>query len=86
MSNVPKLRFSEFSGEWEDKKFGDIYTFLQTNSFSRALLNYDSGEVKNIHYGDIHTKFKSNFYIQNEKVPFINIDIDITNIKDENYC
>lgn len=24
MSNVPKLRFSEFSGEWEEKKLGDI--------------------------------------------------------------
>ena len=22
--NVPKLRFSEFSGEWEEKKLGDI--------------------------------------------------------------
>lgn len=24
MSNVPKLRFKEFSGEWEEKKLGDI--------------------------------------------------------------
>lgn len=26
MSNVPKLRFKEFSGEWEKKKLGDITT------------------------------------------------------------
>jgi type I restriction enzyme S subunit len=86
MSNSPKLRFKEFNEEWEEKKFGDIYSFFQTNSFSRALLNYENGKVKNIHYGDIHTKFKSNFFISNEKVPFINRDVDISKIKDENYC
>ena len=83
---VPKLRFKEFSGEWENKCFGDIYSFLQTNSFSRALLNYENGDIKNIHYGDIHTKFKSNFYIQDETVPYINQNIDLSKIKEENYC
>ncbi|WP_044415165.1 restriction endonuclease subunit S [Halarcobacter anaerophilus] len=83
---VPKLRFKEFSGEWEEKCFGDIYNFLQTNSFSRALLNYENGDVKNVHYGDIHTKFKSNFYIQDETVPYINQYIDLSKIKEENYC
>jgi type I restriction enzyme, S subunit len=86
MSNVPKLRFKEFGGEWEKKDFGNIYSFLQTNSFSRALLNYENGEIKNIHYGDIHTKFKSNFYLKNENVPYINSEVDICKIKDESYC
>nr|WP_165375102.1 restriction endonuclease subunit S [Malaciobacter halophilus] len=83
---MPQLRFKEFSGEWENKCFGDIYSFLQTNSFSRALLNYENGDIKNIHYGDIHTKFKSNFYIQDETVPYINQNIDLSKIKEENYC
>jgi len=83
---VPKLRFKEFSGDWENKCFGDIYSFLQTNSFSRALLNYENGDIKNIHYGDIHTKFKSKFYIQDETVPYINQNIDLSKIKEENYC
>lgn len=26
MSNIPKLRFKEFSGEWEEKKLGDVVT------------------------------------------------------------
>ncbi|MDY0181409.1 restriction endonuclease subunit S [Aliarcobacter skirrowii] len=86
MSNVPKLRFKEFSEEWEKHYFSDIYGFFQTNSFSRALLNYENGSIKNIHYGDIHTKFKSNFFINKEEVPFINTEIDISKIKDENYC
>lgn len=86
MSKVPKLRFKEFSEEWKKHYFSDIYGFFQTNSFSRALLNYENGSIKNIHYGDIHTKFKSNFFINKEEVPFINTEIDISKIKDENYC
>ena len=83
---IPTLRFKEFSGEWEEKNYGEIYTFLSTNSLSRDKLNYDSGTVKNIHYGDVHTKFNTMFNIKNEKVPFINSDIDLSKIKDENYC
>jgi type I restriction enzyme S subunit len=87
---VPALRFKDDDGqefpEWEEKTLGDIFTFIQTNSFSRALLNYDSGIVKNIHYGDIHTKFSSNFRIKNEDVPFINENVDISNIPADCYC
>ena len=86
MSNVPKLRFKEFSGEWEEKRYGDIYSFYSTNSLSRDKLNYENGLVKNIHYGDIHTKFNTMFDIQNEKVPYINSEIDLSKIKEESYC
>ncbi|CAA6800876.1 MAG: Type I restriction-modification system, specificity subunit S (EC [uncultured Sulfurovum sp.] len=84
--NVPVLRFGEFNGEWEEKKYGDIYSFYTTNSLSRDKLNYDDGRVKNIHYGDIHTKFNTMFNIQNEYVPFVNSDIDLSKIKEESYC
>lgn len=83
---IPKLRFSEFLGKWEIKKYNQIYSFYSTNSFSRDNLNYENGKVKNIHYGDIHTKFSTLFDIENESVPYINEDIDISKIKDENYC
>jgi len=82
---IPRLRFPEFNDIWEVKAFGDLYNFKTTNSFSRDNLNYDKGEVKNIHYGDIHTKFNSHFDITKELVPFINEDVDITRINDENY-
>ncbi|MBE8723378.1 restriction endonuclease subunit S [Flavobacterium hungaricum] len=85
-----KLRFKDENGEdypdWEEKKFGDIYTFYTTNSLSRENLNYDYGIVRNIHYGDIHTKFKTLFDINKELVPFINSSFDISKIKDECYC
>ena len=83
---VPQLRFREFSGEWEEKKYGEIYSFFSTNSFSRDNLNYENGSVKNIHYGDIHTKFSTIFDIRKENVPFINNEINLSKIKEENYC
>lgn len=86
MSKIPKLRFKEFSGEWEEKKFGDIYSFYSTNSFSRDNLNYEQGNIRNIHYGDIHTKFSTLFILENESVPFINPDVNLAKIKEENYC
>jgi len=85
---VPRLRFPEFqdSGEWEVREVGDIYDFKVTNSFSRENLNYVTGDVKNIHYGDIHTKFSTLFDISKEEVPYINLDVPINKIKAECYC
>lgn len=84
-ANIPTLRFPEFSELWCKKSFGELYTFITTNSFSRDMLNYDGGSVKNIHYGDIHTKFNLLFNIEKEFVPFINSDINISGISEENY-
>ena len=58
-NNVPKLRFPEFSDIWVVEKFGDVMNIKVTNSFSRDNLNYENGTIKNIHYGDIHTKFQT---------------------------
>lgn len=85
-----KLRFKDENGKtypkWEEKLFENIYSFYSTNSLSRDKLNYKSGSVKNIHYGDIHTKFRSQFIINEEYVPYINRDVDLSKVKDENYC
>ena len=85
-----KLRFKDENGKafpkWDEKLYGDIYSFYSTNSFSRDNLNYGKGDVKNIHYGDIHTKFTTLFDVTREIVPFINDDIDISKIREDNYC
>ena len=83
---IPALRFPEFSGEWEDVKFGSLYNFERNNSYSRVMLNYEKGITKNIHYGDIHTKFKTHFDICKEIVPYINLDIDISKFSEDSYC
>ena len=65
---------------------GDILTFYSTNSFSREKLNYKSGSVKNIHYGDIHTKYPTIVSLQdNSEVPFINDDVDLSKFKEDQY-
>jgi type I restriction enzyme S subunit len=63
-----------------------VYHFLGTNSLSRAKLNYENGLVKNIHYGDIHTKFSSLFKVNSEEVPYVNKEIDLRRIPKESYC
>ncbi|WP_304343127.1 restriction endonuclease subunit S, partial [Chryseobacterium koreense] len=84
--NFPNLRFPGFEGEWKVKKLGDIIDFKVTNSFSRENLNYETGTVKNIHYGDIHTKFQTLFDIEQEKVPYINTDISLQRISEDFFC
>ncbi len=84
--NFPNLRFPEFEEEWKTFKLGNIMDFKVTNSFSRENLNYEKGEVKNIHYGDIHTKFQTLFDLQKEAVPYINEEISLNRISDDFYC
>ena len=84
--NIPKLRFSGFEDSWVNDKMANLYSFKVTNSFSRVNLNYVYGQVKNIHYGDIHTKFQTLFDITKESVPLINPEISIERIAEENYC
>ncbi|MBD3373717.1 restriction endonuclease subunit S [candidate division KSB1 bacterium] len=85
---VPNYRFPEFvkDGEWKEETIRDVYDFKGTNSFSRENLNYEKGKVKNIHYGDIHTKFNTLFDITREHVPYINGNVSIEKIKKESYC
>lgn len=83
--NIPKLRFPEFSGEWEEKGFYDIFDILQNNTFSRDQLNNETGNVYNIHYGDVLIKFGDYIDCQKEKLPFINIDNNLSKYNQESY-
>lgn len=84
-----EIRFRDENGndyaDWEEKKLGEVYTFISTNSFSRDNLNYEIGEIKNLHYGDIHTKFKSHFNVIKELVPYVNSEF-ASKIKTINFC
>ncbi|AJP21652.1 TPA: restriction endonuclease subunit S [Staphylococcus aureus] len=56
-----ELRFKDENGndypEWEEKKLGELGLFQKSYSFSRA--KEGNGKTKHIHYGDIHSKFKT---------------------------
>lgn len=70
----PHLRFPEFRDKvkWGKWQFGELYDFKPNNTFSRDQLNYDIRTVKNIHYGDIHTRFATHFHVNAEDVPYVN--------------
>jgi len=85
---LARLRFPEFrdAGEWVVEQLGEVYSFHPTNSFSRDKLSYESGTIKNIHYGDIHTKFAVLFDITKEQVPNLHPSLDIEKLTHEAYC
>ena len=64
---------SEFP-DWEETKLENIYCFQPTNSLSRALLNDNNGMYRNIHYGDIHTKFPSILDVSKVDIPYVTGD------------
>ena len=51
-----KRRLPGFTGEWESKIFSDVFMILPNNAFTRDQLSF-GGKIKNIHYGDILTKY-----------------------------
>ncbi len=69
---VPELRFEGFADDWEERKFDECFKFpVSTNSLSRALLNYDEGDIKSVHYGDILIKYPAILNVKNDKIPYI---------------
>lgn len=77
---VPKLRFKADNGsdfpDWEEKTFADVFISLRNNTLSRDCLNAESGQARNIHYGDVLIKYNSIVDIQNSQVPFVNPDVE----------
>jgi type I restriction enzyme S subunit len=85
---TPKLRFPEFRDkrEWEHAAFDDLYDVKPTNTFSRDKLNYETGTIRNIHYGDIHTRFQALFDVSKEVVPFVTPTEALDDLKESAFC
>ena len=71
-----EVRFRGYEkAKWKKRFFKDVFEFVATNSLSRENLIYDVTEtqVYNIHYGDIHAKFKNEIldFAKENEVPFI---------------
>lgn len=47
---------------------------MQNNTLSRAELNYESGTVKNVHYGDVLIKFGDVIDASETELPYISDD------------
>lgn len=65
-----RLRFKVDGGStfpnWNNVKLEESFSFHKTNSLSRAVLGLESDGIENIHYGDIHTKYRAQFDIRFE--------------------
>ena len=68
---VPRFRFSGFTGDWEQRKLGEMLISLQNNTLSRAELSPEQGIAKNVHYGDILVKFGEIIDVKTESLPMI---------------
>ena len=59
-----------------------MFDIIPNHNFSRDKLNYKKGTYKNIHYGDILTKYNEIINVEgNDDIPFINNE----EIKDKQY-
>ena len=72
--SVPEIRFAGFTDPWEQRKLGDCFEFLKSNTLSRAGLNGENGTARNVHYGDILIKFGDCLDGERSDLPFITDD------------
>lgn len=85
-SQNPRFKADDGSDfeNWKETTFSQIFNFHMTNSCSREKLS-EQGEVMNIHYGDIHTKFSTLFDASKELVPFLKDKADCLKIKEDQF-
>lgn len=73
-ADKPEIRFEGFTDAWEQRKFAAVFDGLQNNTLSRAELNYESGTVNNVHYGDVLIKFGDYIDASETELPYISDD------------
>ena len=74
MSDVPHLRFPEFSEEWEICKVSELLDFYSTNSLSWEQLEYGTKAMMNLHYGLIHVGLPTMVDLTRDNLPNIKED------------
>jgi len=67
---IGKRRLPEYTEKWEVYTFGEIFTFLNTANYPWSDLS-ETGDVKYIHYGDVHKNPPPTFDSKKNELPFI---------------
>ena len=80
-----KKRLPGFSGEWNEASFADLFDFLPTNVFTRDQMT-DTGTIKNIHYGDILTKYGACLDISNTNVSYLSETVSAKRYSESSYA
>lgn len=71
---APTIRFNGFQRNWAEDSVENAMDNIANNNLSRANLNHESGLAKNVHYGDILTKFGEVLDAQTDGLPMISSD------------
>ena len=61
----------DIPGDWEIQTFEETFRILSNNTLPRADLNYRGGSVRNVHYGDILTRYGEVLDCGKEEIPYI---------------
>ena len=72
---VRELKHTEIGDipvDWELQTFDETFRVISNNTLSRENLNNRGGAVRNIHYGDILTKFPEVSDCNEEEIPYVN--------------
>lgn len=72
---VRELKHTEIGDipvDWEFQTFDETFRVISNNTLSRENLNNRGGAVRNIHYGDILTKFPEVLDCNEEEIPYVN--------------
>lgn len=72
---VRELKHTEIGdipADWEIQTFEETFSIFSNNTLSRENLNNRGGVVRNIHYGDILTRFSEVLDCKKEEIPYLN--------------
>lgn len=75
---MKKTEIGMIPEDWDVQRFSDTFRILNNNTYSRAELNYASGQFRNIHYGDVLILFPEVLDCTREDVPYINDEVRIS--------
>ena len=63
---------------WTTSRFEDVFTILRNNTLSRDCLDAGTGDVYNIHYGDVLIKFDELVDVMSDGVPVIKSSVTLS--------
>ena len=64
--------------------FAEVFSFIPNNAFTRAEMA-ESGTVKNVHYGDILTKYGVYIEANDSKIPYLSRNVDLSRFGEKSY-
>ena len=81
IAHIPQLRFPEFSGEWEEKRLGDIADFSKGKGISKSDIDND-GQLECIRYGELYTTYNELIKDVHSKTNIAKEDVKLSQIGD----